>query len=559
LLDKHLGHNDFPDGAGTSEMKRSESGQVLVLFALFAVVLLGFVALAIDVSRVYAQESYQRTVSDAAALAGAQDLFQEASRDVPTGGPDNARQHAMDVLVSRLGTTRPPPSCYYDGVAPKECNLPGTPYWVWITTPSPTCVACDPNRSVQVTVKYESFGLTFARVFGQNQWDISTTSVAGITTSIRYSMVTLRPSYSPSGRKDSNDQNRKDISLPAQNTYIHIENGDVGTNTSVDEQLTPVGTPPLCGLQLDTGFSVYHLSTYDTWCTTGTPPGPRGIQIQTPIPDPGYVTDARFGQIEAWLQANRTQSYSTQHADAVASCNGVTGAPSVAGLTTYCYQPGYYAPPNGQTAFSVGTGELAYLVTGTYFFNGNVTIQGPGGGKPAGMLVGGDASSGTGVALLFPSTNATMTSAAGVGVSLNMGDATCTQDSCRATAPMDTPYSPLVGLVNLPLTVVVQRNPLCFTGLVPTDGSCSDSNVVNLSGGANLAIAGIVYAPSDHITVTSQPGSQTGTTGLIISWRVTYNGNTSLNQAYPGLFESGVLRIDAACTKGSPAMPCNAP
>lgn len=538
-------------------MKRVESGQVLVLFALFVVVLLGFAALAIDVSRVYAQESYQRTVSDAAALAGAQDLFQEASRDVPTGGPDNARQHAMDVLVRRLGATRPPPSCYQD------CNLPGTPYWVWITTPSPTCVDCDPNRSVQVTVKYASFGLTFARVFGQNQWDISTTSVAGLTASIRYAMVTLRPSYSPSGRSDpAHDQNLAGTDANGQTTVVHIQNGDIGSNTSVVEQLSPVGTPPLCAIQLDAGFSIYHLSTYDTWCTTGTPAAPRGILTQQRIPDPGYVSDARFGQIRDWLKLNRSQDYPAQHALGSASCAGVTDAPSQPGLTTICYMPGYYPRYSGQAAFDVGNGELAYLLPGTYFFNGNVTVG-------SGMLLGGNTPSQPanppqpavpqpGVALLFPS-NVTFKTSAGAGVSLNMGGASCADDSCRATAPTDTPFGPLLGVANVPLTVVVQRIPACFTGLDPTNGNCSESNVINLSGGASLAVAGIVYAPSDHVTVGSQDGTQTGTMGQIISWWVTYSGNTALNQSYPGLFETGVLRIDSACTKGSPVMPCNAP
>jgi hypothetical protein len=343
---------------------------------------------------------------------------------------------------------------------------------------------------------------------------------------------------------------------------VHIQNGDIGSNTSLVEQLTPVGTPPLCAVQLDAGFSIYHLSTYNTWCTTGTPPAPRGIQIQTRIPDPGYVTDARFGQIEAWLQANRTQSYPTQHALGSASCAGVTDVPSQPGLTTICYVPGYYPRYSGQAAFDVGNGELAYLLPGTYFFNGNVTVG-------SGMLLGGNAPSQPanppqpavpqpGVALLFPS-NFTFKTGAGVSVSLNMGGTSCSSDSCRATAPNDTPYSPLVGVANLPLTVVVQRIPACFTGLDPTNGNCSESNVINLNGGASLAVAGIMYAPSDHVTVGSQNGAQAGTMGQIISWWVSYSGNTGLNQSYAGLFESGVLRIDAACTKGSPAMPCNAP
>lgn len=535
-------------------MKRHESGQVLVLFALSAVVLLGFAALAIDVSRAYTQERYQRTVSDAAALAGAQDLFQADSLDPPAGGPARAVTHAMDVLRLQLGATGPA-SCS------QGCPLPGTPYKVWITTPSPTCVTCDPARSVQVTLVHPAFPLSFANLFGQGTWNISTTSVAGLTRSIRYALVALRPSYSPSGRTDpAHDQNLAGIDANGQTTQVNILSGDVGTNTSLVEQLT---LP--CALTLNSGFSVYHLSTYDTWCRTGTPPAPRGILIQEPIQDPGYVSSTTFAQVRDWLAdplavPSRRQSYKTQHDLGAASCAGVTGAPSVSGLTTICYKPGYYAPATGNTAFSVNKNELAYLLPGTYLFNGDVTIQGPSGGQTGnpGMLVGGNDPKQPGVALLFP-TGAKFSTSAGVSVSLNMGGAGCHDDTCRATAPTDTPYSPLVGVANLPLTIVVQRIDACFTGLVPTNGNCTESNVVNLAGGAGLAVAGIVYAPSDHVTVGSENGAQTGTMGQIISWWVTYTGNTALNQSYPGPFDTGVLRIDAACTKGSPVMPCNAP
>jgi len=539
-------------------MKRTESGQVLVVFALGLVAFLGIVSLVLDVSRAYAQERYQRTVSDAASLAGAQDLFQPDSRDVPAGGPANARKHAMDLLVRQLGASSTPDAATCN----QDCPLPGTPYRVWITTPSPTCVACDPSRSVQVTIRNPSFSVTFARLFGQGQWNISTTSVSGITTSIRYALVTLRPSFLRGGRNNPNDLNVEDIKADGQTTDVNILSGDVGDNTSVAEQVNQSGG---CALEVASGFSVYHLSTdLSKFCQAGSPPAPREILLQDRIPDPGHVSDARFADIRNWLRTNRPQTYNTWHTPT--SCAGVTSAPSVTGLTTYCYRPGYY-PDANPDAFSVGNNELAYLLPGTYFFDGDVTIHGPAGGNTSsGMLVGGnqspllgDASSGTGVVLMFPKT-ATFSTAAGVGEILNMGDATCAQDSCRAKAPNDIgSYGPLVGLANLPLTFIVERNPACFTGLDPTNGDCAESNVINLAGGGKLRIAGIVYAPSDYVQVNSEPGSQTGEMGQIISWHVKYSGNTSLNQSYPGQFEPGVMRIDAACTKGSPVMPCNAP
>jgi Flp pilus assembly protein TadG len=53
---------------------RSESGQALVIFALFLPVLIGFGALVIDVGNLYAQKRFVQNAADAAVLAAAQDL-----------------------------------------------------------------------------------------------------------------------------------------------------------------------------------------------------------------------------------------------------------------------------------------------------------------------------------------------------------------------------------------------------------------------------------------------------------------------------------------------------
>jgi Flp pilus assembly protein TadG len=53
-----------------------------VILALGFVVLLGLAALAIDVSRAYAEIRSDRSVADAASLAGAQELQIPGTRDV---------------------------------------------------------------------------------------------------------------------------------------------------------------------------------------------------------------------------------------------------------------------------------------------------------------------------------------------------------------------------------------------------------------------------------------------------------------------------------------------
>ena len=171
-------------------------GQVLVLAALLMVLLIGVTGLAIDISAAYMADRWQRAVADAASLAGGQDLQIPGSKALPGASQyQAARTHAMDILVSELrATSTPSVAVGSPCLTAAGCPLPGTPYEVALrTNPSPSCVDCDPFRAIQVTIRQPAFGLTFARIFGQDSWVVSTTSVAGIVQSRQYGVVTLRP------------------------------------------------------------------------------------------------------------------------------------------------------------------------------------------------------------------------------------------------------------------------------------------------------------------------------------------------------------------------------
>src|SRR4029079_5420300 len=73
---------------------QAERGQALPLLALFVLVLIGFAALAIDVSGALSARRFYRRVADGAALAGAQDLQQTGSRAVSATERIQARTDA---------------------------------------------------------------------------------------------------------------------------------------------------------------------------------------------------------------------------------------------------------------------------------------------------------------------------------------------------------------------------------------------------------------------------------------------------------------------------------
>src|SRR5437870_1974604 len=236
---------------------RSTDGQILVLAAFMFVVLIAIAGLAIDVSSAYLADRWQRSVADAAALAGAQDLQIPGSRQIPTAGSvqvESAYKDAMRILADELGSTVTDrgealalqASCR----SATGCSLPGTPYVVALRWPSPSCVDCADAaaQAMQVAVRQPSFGLVFARIFGQTQWSVNTTSVAAIVHGRSYGIVTLRP---PRPRTNGSDANQQDLFVTCGSRVI-VGQSDVGVNTN----LVYSGTNSL--LHIQSGCNLFY-------------------------------------------------------------------------------------------------------------------------------------------------------------------------------------------------------------------------------------------------------------------------------------------------------------
>lgn len=527
--------------------RAAHRGQVLPLFALFITVLFGMAALAIDVSRAYADLRLYRTTADAAALAGAQDLQLINSRVVTAADQNNARAHALESLEQRLGGT--PTGCGPTTANIVNCSLAGTNFVVSVKTPSPSCSTCDPDRSVQVTVRHVNYGLTFARVLGANEWDLGTTSVAGLTFGTQYAVITLRPP-----RPTGSTFDVKDITL--NSSQVTVRNGDVGSNSNME--LTGTGA----AMNLDTGFRVFHFSDPKLWVGA-----PADKHITTLIADPNYVYPSMTG---APTFSNATSSAARSRADTDPTCeaefNKLDPAKFLFVATTtlddvYCYNPGIYTSSNNDARINHNSNtDVVILKPGAYYLRKGMNI--------GGHVVGGYEPGLTGVVLMFDECgntcdfdgNNARTIALNTGTMFPPGSS-----GTPATAAIDWAGNPVVtsgsGSPTPPLimTLMVVKDPLCF---VPTSApfeeptSCANPNqhqTLKMAGGGSLALAGVQYAPTDNVTIN---GGSTGSgeVGQIISWTITYTGNTSINQHYPGTTGNGILRIDAACS--APGEPC---
>lgn len=533
----------------------SERGQTIVLIALMMVFFIGVTGLVVDVGGAYARQRYERSVSDSASLAGVQQLQTPSRRQLPTAANyESARELAMRSLVNQLADpTDPLPACPSGPpyVADFEnCNIPGTSYYVSVSAPAVTCVTlggCDARRSVQVTVRQPDFGLVFAKIFDQAQWNVVATSVAELGFSANYTLVTLRPPR-PSRANDPRcapncDSNEGNITLSGTNTRAFID-GDVGTNTNVT--LT-------AGAQIvmDPAYNLYHYDLYVNWTP---PPDPK--QLSSPIPDPNYPIPSPVGGDEF---SNLAQARITDPVDCNAERDKVPADYSIASYDAaadeiVCLKPGVYLF-KFRPSIDTPQARVVLLTPGLYFFNL---------GFDAGSnvsLIGGYEPNSTGVALVLPSgadcaPPCKFDVESSPLVALNAGSAY--PDVTRgdsATAALDYSGNPVDNGGDPPIlmTIIVQKDSRCVVGPTePTD--CPNLNQLKLPGGGSLYLTGIQYAASDMSTVVGGSAGS-GYIGQFISWTVTYTGGSQLTFTHAGDEGPGVMRIATPC---SPKAACAA-
>jgi Flp pilus assembly protein TadG len=526
--------------------RRRREGQVLPLFALMLIALFGFAALAIDVTGAYASQRAYREAADASALAGAQDL-QTATRAITSVNQSNARRHAYQILRDRLGAGAPAADATCVGNTSqsfdldfRDCALSGTGFRFAILTPSRTCITCDPKRSVQVTVRNPQFNLSFSAVFGIRNWNVGSTSVAGLTFSAKYALVTLRPSDL---LRNGNDQNLKDINLSGTNTRVNITHGDIGTNTYLVTNASSM-------LTLADGYFIDHVDaiTPDGW-NKDLAGNPVGRQIPPIIKDPAYpIPTARPANPGPMTYAS--QSAGLRGLLPLATCVGAPTGGSALPVGTECYKPGVY-----QSLFIVGGGAApgAYLEPGVYYFDQGVSI---GSGK---SLWGGLQTGQRGVAIVVPQdAPGSYPGFDGTGAQfliLNRGDASCNLNTCRSLPALDVNGNEVKTSEGLTLTIMVTRDNNCFSGTTPVLCSDNQNKALKLAGNGTLIVAGVIYAPSDKVNFNANFTAQDGVVGQLIAWTVDYAGGATLNQDFPGDDGPGILRLDAACTV--PTTICN--
>lgn len=534
-----------------------EAGQVIPLFVLLLVVLLGMAALAIDVSGVYSTQRYFRSVADSASLAGAQDLQTTGTRAVSANDQKAARGDALALLINELGASGPPPASACNGNVTdnsqdlNDCALPGTGLKISIKTPSPSCVDCgDPAHAVQVTVRNPTYELTFSRLFHQFTWNVGETSVAGLGYHRSYTIVTLRPPTS------ATIPGVRDIAING-GTKVNVIRGDVATNAN----MLYSGTNSILTLQTGYNMDYYDPANPPLWGSS-----PPGNKIKKMVKDPGYPIPSRSpdpgtaGEDPSSANCQTIAEGILANADYAPSVpvDGL-GAPDMTKIT--CYLEGIYSSP-----VTINNGTLGILEPGLYFFDAGLNVQG--------SVIGGYTPNSPGVALVFPETSGTMfknrtsggSSSLAQLVALNAGtrySSTATGGigtGSEASAALDYSGNPIQ--TNTPdhtlMTVIVPPDANCPVKL-PLPASCSNNEeskniAVDLSGGSSIYLAGVQYGPSDNMSIAGN-STTGGYVGQVWAWTLVYTGGSIINQEGVEDVGPGILRLDAACT--APGTDCH--
>lgn len=552
-------------------MTGNRQGQILPLFALMLVAIIGMMALAIDVSSAYSARRAYRTAADAAALAGAQDLQQPGTRAVTSAQYDAARAHSIAALEGQLGAAA---TCTLPVGGRSNCTFISSPLTASVLTPLPSaasCRSCDPNRSVQVTVSHPTFQLTFSRVFGVQQWSVSTTSVAGIEFRSAYAIVTLRPP-----KKVGSTFDIKDITIDG-GTIVTVQQGDVASNSNMNYS----GSGSM--MVLDPGFQMrYYPGNPPSGPTWG--PLPVGEPIATLVADPNYrypdmtgaptYPDARTsiaGPGKPVLRAD--DPLDTSCADQVALVD-VTRYAFMATQTPdkiYCYNPGIYESGTGSQSatITVGPAEVALLKPGAYYLKNGLDV--------GGRLIGGYVGGSPGVALMFDERgpgnclDCRFVGNSALTIALNAGSRFPTTTGIPAKPAIDWtgvevitsgPASPTPPVL---MSILVRRDtdgsggsaacvvPTTTPFIEPTACDANKNQTVSIAGNGQIVLEGAQYGPTDNMTISGNSSSN-GRVGQLWAWTLKYSGGVAINQEGSTSVGPGTMRLDAACT--APGTPC---
>lgn len=549
-----------------SRTSLASRGQMLVLTALAMVVILGAAALAVDYGLFLSVRRDLQGVSDAAALAASAQLG--APEDTP---PTLAQETsgAVDALVylnDHLGWGHDRAwavvnaSLALQKTAPLVVDTGTRKYCVWVWTPTPTAAVttsgsapCQnnaggllyspanyPGSTRKAFVRVDTHRDTsFARILGIGESSIGVLAVAG-PQHANYAVMALKPDFGPS----PNDSNYG-IKVGG-NSQLNIGRGDIGGNYS----LAWAGSGAVINFTPGTEQALYvsePLVVQGSGSVAGG--GSPGIQqLSDPLEDPAYGVPPTCTvglTTPCWTDWPPSTGGATGHG-VYPACSSPA---DINNHTIDCADPGPMTIwPGAYERVNIPNGTVATLSTtcystdvscmsnnrpGVFYFR--LDQRNSGGGLYVGGTPGSPTTvSGCGVLLIFDPDET-----GGSGVQMNIGGSGSSVSINGCPSMRSDPTNP-TGTTNYlwygygaadytnPLSLWVRPNRKGYN----VTSSSGGSNVITMGSGSSINENGVIYAPEDNTGVAG--GGAGSGVGQIVSWTITYQGNSIISEAFQG-------------------------
>ena len=546
----------------TTTAQRGAKGQVLAIFAIFLVVLIGATAVTIDYGTWLQTRRDYQNVADAAVLAGGGFL----SRPINEPKRVLARRAAWDSLntqlnlglnlgdLSNLQTTNTAagaPSAYKG-------------FRIWVSTPPIGAGAKYPGAYAGVSDRYlfawveKDNPSYFSRIFGQGDQVLSAWATSGVFAG-QFAVITLRKE----GQGPNNAPT--DITLDGNNTVLEVANGDVGGNWGM--KLTASSSLWLTGDS--DAYIVDNVSCGNScWSANQVSDGFPTFNLKSPqqlpslVDDPTYPLPSVLGSVP-----NGPSAPAIPQVMGTGTSGPSTGDITISGGTTMpspgvgCSPggprlgPGWYhdlkvngcvvldathnySDPKDLVAPFGDYGEMNVPQAqrpGIFYITGKVDIGN-------GALVVGD-----GVSLIFRNdgSQSGLIVNAGGAIDLNTGASDGTAGGCpcnkKGAFQSDGSYSYAFNTTSNVWVYSANNNDKTAVGVAvyvvkpaQLGNLTSDvsTSIIKVNAQAALAWQGVLYAPRDNIILAGQP--QHRAIGQFIAWTVKLAGGTTIKQTYDG-------------------------
>lgn len=505
------------------KFRSNESGQVLLIVALALPMLIGFVGLAVDVGNIEVGRRQAQSAADAAAIAGAQELFGGNGTTVAhTAAQDSATQNGFRNGVNSVTVTVNTPPL----AGPNQGNANAVEVIIARTQPT--------FFMALVGAPTTTIGARAVGALSSSPICVQVTGPVGEGIDIDGGFILNAPTCSVAINSVNTAQNGNG----EQSITTHGGNCNGGGGTSTASYTLPTGTSQMIVASVSTSAAYYQQGV----CISKAASGPIVAPTfnMAPLPD-----------LLAYLPQPSSSVY--------AACDRHSTQYKITASTTL--NPGSYCG-----GIWITNNATVTLNAGTYYLYGG-SAMGQGGPNMRHSLEvdGGSTLNGTGVTFFNtgattpcvpsgPGVNCAATPPASDWAPILLCTGSGPQPNCTSSGPGGSKEA----TVNLSApTSGTYSGILFFDARTLTDGTapCGGTNAQHEQcakptqqmqtyvGGANQQFSGTFYFPTTQLNFTGGPNAGTGNCSPFVGWILLWN--------IPGPFSSngsgGGLTINANC------------